>query len=123
MLSDRATFAAAFPGVGVQAIQGDGPSHNVIRTISGVRFADFEDVTWGPVEWDVAMSGPEACAEYDAAARKLGLRMTDPEVQRLMDAARTLQLIGCLALIPQLPLLADGLAPMVQSWRSAPPLG
>jgi Phosphotransferase enzyme family len=122
MLSDRAAFEAKFPGVGVQAIQGDAPSHNVIRTTGGMRFSDFEDVTCGPVEWDLAMLGPQACAEYDDAARELGLRVTDPEVQRLMDAARSLQLIGCLALVPQLPVLADGLAPMVESWRAAPPL-
>lgn len=122
MLSDRAAFVAAFPDVGVQAIQGDAPSHNVIRTTCGVRFSDFEDVTCGPVEWDLAMLGPEACAEYDDAAQALGLRATVPEVQRFMDAARRLQLIGCLALVPQLPLLAEGLASMVESWRATPPL-
>jgi hypothetical protein len=120
-LSDRAAFEAAFPGVGVQPIQGDGPSHNVIRTKSGIRFSDFEDVTCGPVEWDLAMMEPEATAEYDIAARERGLRVTDPEVQRVMDSARRLQFVGCLTLIPQLPVLADGLAEMLEEWRATPP--
>ena len=59
ILADRAAFEAAFPGVGAQAIQGDGPSHNVIRTKSGIRFSDFEDVTSGPVEWDLTLMGPQ----------------------------------------------------------------
>jgi hypothetical protein len=118
VLSDRGAFERAFPGVGVQPIQGDAPSHNVIRTTSGIRFSDFEDVTCGPVEWDLAGLGPEATAEYDAAARRLGLRVTDPEVQKVMDAARTLQMIGCVALIPELPVLADGLGPLIEAWRA-----
>ena len=118
VLSDRDAFERAFPGVGMQAIQGDGPSHNVIRTTTGIRFADFEDVTCGPVEWDLAMMGPEATADYDAAARELGRRATDPDVQKVMDAARTLQMIGCVALIPELPVLADGLAGLIDSWRA-----
>ncbi|MGH3675646.1 MAG: phosphotransferase [Mycobacterium sp.] len=122
IVSDRAAFEAAFPGEGVQAIQGDGPSHNVIRTKSGIRFSDFEDVTCGPVEWDLAMMGPEAVAEYNIAARERGLRVTDPEVQRVMDCARRLQFVGCLTLIPQLPVLADGLAETLEDWRAAPPL-
>jgi Phosphotransferase enzyme family len=121
-LSGRAAFEAAFPGVGVQPIQGDGPSHNVIRTKSGIRFSDFEDVTCGPVEWDLAMMGPEATAGYDTAARERGLRVTDPEVQRVMDSARRLQFVGCLTLIPQLPVLADGLAEVLEEWRATPPL-
>lgn len=121
-LGDPATFAARYPGVTVQAVQGDAPSHNVIRTTSGIRFSDFEDVSLGPVEWDLAMMGPDAVAEYDDAAVRRGLRPTDPRVQRLMDTARTLQFIGCATLVPQLPVLADGLAPVIASWRASTPL-
>ena len=103
----------------LQAVQGDGPSHNVIRTTSGIRFSDFEDVSLGPVEWDLAMLGPEAVAEYDDAATALGLRRTDPQVQRLMDTARTLQFISAATLVPQLPVLAEGLAPVIEQWRRA----
>ncbi|MGE4365679.1 MAG: phosphotransferase, partial [Mycolicibacterium sp.] len=104
----------------VQPLQGDGPSHNVIRTTSGIRFADFEDVTSGPVEWDLALLGPDAVAEYDHAAHERGLRRTDPTVRRLMDHARRLQFVGCLTLVPQLPVLADGLAEVLADWRSTP---
>ncbi|MDZ7884849.1 MAG: phosphotransferase [Mycobacterium sp.] len=117
VLSDPAAFAARYPGVSVQAVQGDGPSHNVIRTTSGIRFSDFEDVSLGPVEWDLAMLGPEAVAEYDEAAVRLGLRPTDAAVQRLMDTARALQFISCATLVPQLPILADGLASVIEEWR------
>jgi hypothetical protein len=120
MLADRSAFEAAFPGVGVQPIQGDGPSHNVIRTKDGIRFSDFEDVTMGPVEWDLALLGPEAVAEYDDAARQRGLRVTNPDVCRVMDAARRLQFVGCLTLIPRLPLLADVLMEIVHQWRDVP---
>ncbi|MED5813133.1 phosphotransferase [Mycolicibacterium sp. 050232] len=120
VLSDRAAFEARFPGVSVQTIHGDGPALNVIRTTDGVRFSDFEDVTCGPVEWDLALAGPTAVAEYDDAARELGLRTTNSEVQRLVDAAAMLMTIGCVTLIPQLPVLAEGILPMVESWRESP---
>lgn len=120
VLSDRTKFEAAFPDVGVQPIQGDGPSHNVIRTRSGIRFSDFEDVALGPVEWDLAMMGPDAVAQYDIAAVQRGLRRTDLRMQRVMDAGRRLQFVACLTLIPQLPLLADGLKSVLDEWRTTP---
>ena len=123
LLTDRSAFENAFPGVATQALQGDCPSHNVIRTRGGIRFSDFEDVCLGPVEWDLALMGPEAGAAYDAVARRRGLRTTDPDVQRVMDAARRLQFVGCLTLIPQLPVLAQGLAQAVQEWRASPQVG
>lgn len=122
VLSDRAAFESAFPGVPVQAVQGDGPSHNVIRTRSGIKFADFEDITCGPVEWDVALLDSQAVDEYDAAAKTLGMRVTDPEIRRVMDYARRLQFVGCMTLVPQLPVLATGLADALDQWRSTPPL-
>lgn len=122
VLSDPGAFAARHPGATVQAVQGDGPSHNVIRTTSGIQFSDFEDICIGPVEWDLAMLGPEACAEYDAAAVALGLRATDPRVQQLMDTARSLQFISCATLVPQLPILAGGLAEVIEAWREGKPL-
>ncbi|AMO06873.1 MULTISPECIES: phosphotransferase [Mycobacteriaceae] len=120
VLGSADAFAARHPDVGVQTLQGDGPSHNVIRTTTGVKFADFEDVCRGPVEWDLAMLGPEAVAEYDEAAEALGLRRTNPAVQHLMDTARTLQFISCVVLVPQLPVLADGLAGVIADWRTQP---
>jgi hypothetical protein len=120
VLSDRVAFEAAFPGVSTQAIQGDGPSHNVIRTKTGIVFSDFEDVTTGPVEWDLTLMGPEATADYNVAATERGLRATDPDIQRVMDSARRLQFVACLSLIPQLPLLADGLTEPLTDWRATP---
>jgi hypothetical protein len=118
VLADASAFAVHHPDATLQAVQGDGPSHNVIRTTGGIRFSDFEDVSLGPVEWDLAMLGPEATAEYDDAAVALGLRATDPQVQHLMDTARSLQFISCVTLIPQLPILADGLAQVIGAWRA-----
>lgn len=121
ILFDRNAFASVFPDASVQPIQGDGPSHNVIRTTSGVRFSDFEDVSCGPVEWDLAMLGAEAVDEYERTARELGLRTADRDVLRIMDYARRLQFVGCVTLIPQLPLLAQGLATALDEWRATAP--
>lgn len=122
VLSSARAFAARFPEAEVQAIQGDAPSNNIIKSTSGLVFGDFEDVCLGPVEWDLAGHGPEAVAAYDAAAGPLGMRTTDPEVQRVMDAARNVQMVASLALAPQLPVLADGLRPFIKAWRAAPTL-
>lgn len=121
ILRDRVAFRSAFPDVPVQAIQGDGPSHNVIRTKTGIKFSDFEDVSYGPVEWDLALLGADAVAEYNRAARARGLRTADPEVQRVMDCARRLQFVGCVTLVPQLPLLAGPMTAAVQEWRDTEP--
>src|SRR5690606_1437299 len=120
VLASARAFRDRFPSVDLQPIQGDAPSHNVIRSTKGLVFADFEEVCIGPVEWDLAGHGPDAVAAYDAAAGPLGLRTVDPEVQQVMDAARTLQMVAALSLVPQLPMLADGLAPAVAAWREAP---
>lgn len=123
VLSSEEAFRSAFPGVGVQVIHGDAPAYNLIRTPSGVLFADFEDVTLGPVEWDLAGFGPEAAAHYDAAAGRIGVRPLDPEVLRVMDAARSLQGVASLALTPQLPSLPEWLGPWLEQWRSSPLAG
>ncbi|GAA1161659.1 phosphotransferase [Ornithinicoccus hortensis] len=120
VLSGVRAFQDRFPEADVQPIQGDAPSHNVIRTTSGLKFSDFEDACLGPIEWDLAGHGPEAVAAYDAAAGPLGLRTVDPDLQRIMDGARSLQMVGALSLVPQLPMLAEGLAPMLEEWRREP---
>lgn len=122
VLASVQAFRDRFPEADVQPIQGDAPSHNVIRSRSGWVFGDFEDVCLGPVEWDLAGHGPEAVTAYNAAADPLDMRTIDPELQQVMDAARNLQMIGCLSLVPQLPMLEQGLAPMVQTWRDSPSL-
>jgi len=122
VLGSAAAFRDRFPSVDLQPIQGDAPSHNVIRCRHGLIFGDFEDVCLGPVEWDLAGQGPETVAAYDAAAGPLGMRTVDPDLQRVMDAARNLQAVGAFALVPQLPLLAEGLQRELKAWRESPAL-
>lgn len=82
------------------------------------RYADFEDVTLGPPEWDIADAGPEYTAAYAEAAR----RATPPQEDVLqgMTAARHLQLVASMALVPELLLLGTGLTPLVNAWRNSP---
>jgi thiamine kinase-like enzyme len=120
VLSSREAFEAAFPRATVQPIHGDAPAYNLIQTRTGPLYADFEDVTLGPIEWDLALQGSESVAIYDAAAKRAGMRRVDPEAQRLMDVARCLQIVASLALVPELPVLATGLAPVLETWRSLP---
>lgn len=120
VLTSPAAFSARFPGVAVQAIHGDAPSYNLMRTTAGLKFADFEDVTLGPVEWDLAMFGVDAADRYDARAAEVGARALDRDVLRLMDTARMLQLVASLSLAPQLPLLVDALTPMLDQWQAMP---
>ncbi|MEY3214307.1 MAG: hypothetical protein RIT28_4788 [Pseudomonadota bacterium] len=121
-LASPDALRAALPGVSLQAIHGDAPQYNVIQTTTGPRFADFEDVCLGPIEWDLAGLPPDALAAYDDAARARGLRPHDPEALRRMGAARSLQVIAAFALAPQLPVLAEGLLPALAAWRDTAPL-
>lgn len=120
VISSAPAFAREFPGVSLQVIHGDAPAYNLIRTRQRPLFADFEDVTLGPVEWDIAGFGPDAAAHYDSAAVQLGLRPLDPDVLRVMDAARSLQGVASLALTPDLPALGEWLAPWLEKWRASP---
>jgi hypothetical protein len=113
-------FASRFPRASIQTIHGDAPYYNLVQTIAGPRHADFEDVTLGPPEWDLAFAGADAIRAYDAAALAAGGRRLDPDVLRVMEAARMLQLVSCFALIPQLPTLDEGLGPMRDQWRTMP---
>lgn len=122
VLASATAFRKRFPEPDVQPIQGDTPSHNVIRSTRGLVFGDFEDVCLGPVEWDLAGHGPEAAAVYDAAAGPLGMRTIDRELQRVMDTARSLQLVASFSLVPQLPILGQGLQASLEAWRASPSL-
>jgi hypothetical protein len=120
LLSSASAFAAAFPRATLQPIHGDAPSYNLIHTTQGIRYADFEDVTLGPLEWDLAGLGPDAADAYDAAAERRGLRRLDREALRVVEIGRLLQVVACLALVPQLPMLATGLTPILEQWRALP---
>mgnify|MGYP000918683912 CR=1 FL=1 len=119
-LSSAAGFAAAFPGVGVQTIHGDAPYHNMIATPTGALWSDFELVTVGAVESDLAMVGPEAIETYNAAASALGLRRLDERVLRVADAAARLTSVAALSMAPQLPMLIDAVRPVIEMWRATP---
>ena len=120
VLTSRTAFSAHFPRAALQAIHGDAPSYNLMRTTAGLKFADFEDITLGPVEWDLALFGPEAADRYDARAAELGARPLDRAVLRVMDTARMLQLVASFSLAPQLPLLVDALTPLLEQWQAMP---
>jgi hypothetical protein len=120
VLTSQAGFEAVFPAATIQPIHGDAPAYNVIPTADGVLWADFEDVTLGPIEWDQAGFGPELGAVYDEAAAALGRRQLDQRVQQVMDTARVLQVMVCTPLVPQLPELGDGIRMFVGQWRSMP---
>jgi hypothetical protein len=112
--------AVVFPSATIQTIHGDAPSYNVIPTTNGALWADFEDTTCGPIEWDMAGFGPDLGKVYDEAAAAMGRPQLDERVQRVMDTARVLQVMVCTPLVPQLPALADGIRMFVGQWRSMP---
>ncbi|MBF8186391.1 aminoglycoside phosphotransferase family protein [Nonomuraea sp. K274] len=107
-----------FPGARPQTLHGDSPPYNVLLTAHGHLFGDFEDVTRGPVEWDLAGAGPRAVEEYERA----GGRRVDPELLAWMERARLLQAVAALALATQMPELGPMLEPLLAQWREHPPL-
>ena len=123
LTSSPEAFAATFPEATVQPIHGDAPLYNVIPTPDGEFSAYFEHVTIGPVEWDLTFASPEQLAAYDEAASGLGLRPHDPRLLDVMAAARMMQLVACLPMIPELPVLAEGLRPAIDHWRTQPLAG
>jgi hypothetical protein len=123
VLATAADFASAFPAVRPQPVHGDSPPFNMIPTPEGALHSDFEDVTLGPPEWDLTLVGPDGGAAYDTAAAGFGLPKLDRQVLHVMESARMLQVVACLALVPQLPMLADGLLPALEQWRTMPLAG
>jgi hypothetical protein len=122
VLTSRAAFESAFPGADIQPIHGDAPYHNMIVTPDGELWSDFELVTMGAVESDLAMVGPEGVATYDAAAVALGLRPLDERVLRVAEAAARLATIAALAMAPALPMLVEAVKPVIDQWRDTPPV-
>ncbi|MFE9243722.1 phosphotransferase family protein [Nocardiopsis sp. NPDC006938] len=116
----RAAFEARFPGADVQPVHGDSPPANVFHGVNGDLYADFELITLGPVEWDLASLGPEHQAAYDRGARRNGTRPLDEEVLAFVNALGMLRVIATLALVPQLPELRDYIRPTVDQWWSTP---
>ncbi|OBB60384.1 aminoglycoside phosphotransferase [Mycobacterium sp. 852013-51886_SCH5428379] len=120
LLASPAALRSAFDGVDVQTIHGDAPFHNLIPTADGLKWSDFELVTVGAVESDLAMAGPEGVAAYDDAAARLGLRRLDPRLLRITETAGRLAAVAALAMAPDLPMLVDGVKPVLDMWRAEP---
>lgn len=122
VLTSQDSFEQTFPGVEIQAIHGDAPYYNMISTPDGDLWSDFELVTLGAIESDLAMVEPDGIAAYNAAAAALGLRTVDERVLRVTEAAGRLAVVAVLAMVPDLPMLLDGLAPSLDAWRATPPI-
>ncbi|MEU9606016.1 aminoglycoside phosphotransferase family protein [Streptomyces sp. NPDC048057] len=120
LVSSRAAFEEAFPGVDLQPIHGDSPPANIFPGVHGDLYADFELVTLGPVEWDLAALGPEHHQAYERGARRHGARPLDEDMLKFVNAIGMLRAVTCLALIPQLPVLTEYLQPAVEHWRTLP---
>lgn len=120
LVSSRAAFEAEFPGIDFQPIHGDVPAVNMVATSDGELYADFELITLGPVEWDVAALGPDGEAAYNSAAKRRGLRQLDERVVRFVNGVGMSRTVACLALVPQLPMLAEAVKPAVDQWRTTP---
>ena len=120
LVSSREAFEAAFPDATIQVIHGDAPSYNLIVTPDGEYWSDFELVTLGPVEADLALVGPEGQAAYDEAAARVGLRPLDKPALRVIESAAMLATVACLSMAPELPMLVDAVAPQIEQWRATP---
>ncbi|GAB3713829.1 phosphotransferase [Nocardiopsis oceani] len=120
LVSSRTAFEAAFPGIGLQPVHGDSPPANIFSGVAGELYSDFELVSLGPVEWDLAVLGPEHEAAYNRGARRAGLRELNEDVLRFVNSVGMLRAVTTLALVPQLPELMDYLTPAVEHWRTMP---
>ncbi|MFF3538097.1 phosphotransferase [Streptomyces sp. NPDC002466] len=120
LVRSREAFEARFPGIDLQPVHGDCPPANIFSGVDGDLHADFELVTLGPVEWDLAGLGPEHVAAYDRGARRNGMRQLDKEVLGFANTLGMLRIIATLTLAPQLPDLVGYLKPVVEQWQTKP---
>lgn len=120
LVRSRRAFEARFPGVDLQPIHGDSPPANIFSGVDGDLYADFELVTLGPVEWDLATLGPKHEAAYNRGARCNGTRPLNEEVLGFVNALGMLRVIATLTLVPQLPELMEYLKPAVDQWQTTP---
>jgi len=120
LVRSRSAFEGAFPGIEVRPVHGDSPPANIFSGVDGDLYSDFELVTLGPVEWDLAALGPDIEAAYDRGARRNGSRPLDSDVLRFVNAVGMLRAVATLTLAPQLPALVGYLTPAVEQWRTMP---
>jgi hypothetical protein len=120
LVRSRAAFESTFPGIDLQPVHGDSPPANVFAGTAGALFSDFELVTLGPVEWDMAALGPDLESAYNRGAERNGMRPLDEGVLAFVNAVGMLRAIATLTLAPQLPALTEFLTPAVDQWRAMP---
>ncbi|MGW0733081.1 phosphotransferase [Streptomyces sp. NPDC002851] len=120
LVRSRTAFEEAFPGIELQPIHGDSPPANIFPGVDGNRYADFELVTLGPVEWDLASLGPDLASAYNRGARRAGMRPLDEDVLRFVNAVGMLRAVSAFALAPQLPQLLEYLQPALAQWQTTP---
>ncbi|MCP2257148.1 Phosphotransferase enzyme family protein [Streptoalloteichus tenebrarius] len=120
LVRSRSAFEEAFPGIDLQPIHGDSPSVNIFSAVGRKLYADFELVSLGPVEWDLAALGPACEAAYDRGARRNGMRPLNEDVLRFVNAVGMVRAVAVLSLVPQLPVLLDYMKPAIDQWRATP---
>ena len=120
IVRSRTAFEERFPGIGLQPIHGDSPPANIFSGVDGDLYADFELVTLGPVEWDLAALGPVLESAYNRGAQRNGMRPLNEDVLSFVNAVGMLRAIASLTLVPQLPLLMEYLKPAVDQWQTMP---
>jgi hypothetical protein len=121
LVSDEEAFRGEFPGIDLQPIHGDAPPANIFASTSGPLFSDFELVTRGPAEWDLAALGPELEAAYNRGATRNGLRTLDPAVLRFVNAVGAIRVIAYLSCADQLPAMVEFMKPFIDQWRDNKP--
>nr|WP_254666112.1 aminoglycoside phosphotransferase family protein [Streptomyces sp. WMMB 322] len=120
LVRSRAAFERAFPGIDLQPVHGDCPPANIFSGVDGKLWADFELVTLGPVEWDLATLGPVLGSAYNRGAQRNGMRPLNEDVMSFVNAVGMLRVVSTLTLTPQLPPLPDYLNPAIDRWRTMP---
>lgn len=90
---ERLAPFAADPADTTTVLHGDLHPGNLLATTTGLRWNDFEDVSRGPVGWDLAMPRWIDDAAVRASGRLAGL---DPEQLSLASDLRALHLTLCL---------------------------
>ncbi|WP_411153358.1 phosphotransferase [Streptomyces sp. A30] len=120
LVRSRTAFEEAFPGIDLQPIHGDSPTANVFSGTDGDLYSDFELVTLGPVEWDLAALGPVHESAYNRGAQHNGTRLLNEDVLSFVNAVGMLRVIASLMLVPQLSELVEYLKPSVDQWQTMP---
>jgi hypothetical protein len=120
LVRSRAAFENAFPGIDLQPVHGDSPPANIFAGVDGDLYSDFELVTLGPVEWDLAALGAECESAYNRGAERNGMRPLNQDVMAFVNAVGMLRVVAVHALVPQLPVLAEYVKPAVDQWRTMP---